>query len=136
MKRNFFILFMLLSSFWVFSQKNLLDGIWKLDGASIVKNSDNSVIEFDKVKQNPYFGLFEGLIFQEDNLIVIENGYEIKGTPEITNDKIEIPFTDAPIEAQYQIKNGQLFLEQRVSYPGEGHSDNDLYIVSTKYKKQ
>ena len=40
------------------------------------------------------------------------------------------------IEAAYRIKDEQLFLEQRVSYPGEGHPNNEIYIVYAKYVKQ
>ena len=113
-----------------------LDGTWKLDSVQIVKNSDNSVVAFNKFKQNPYFGLFDELIFKGDDLTVVESGNKMNGKVQISNDKLSFAFTPAPFEAQYQIKNEQLFLEHRVSYPGEGHPDNDIYTVLTKYIKQ
>ena len=127
---------MLLSSFSVFAQKNLLDGAWKLDSASVVKITDKSALEIEAAKQNPYFGVFEALAFQGDNLTITENGHQSMGSAQITDNKIAISFTPAPIEVQYQIANGQLLLEHSVAYPGEGHPDNNLYIVTIKYKKQ
>ncbi len=136
MRQKLFILFLLFGSFSAFAQKNLLDGTWKLDSVLVMKSSDNSFVTLENVKQNPYFGLFDELIFNEKELIVIENGNQAAGIVEISKDKIIIPFTAAPIEAQYQMEGEQLYLEQYISYPGEGHPDNDLYIVSTKYKRQ
>ena len=136
MKRKFFVFFMLLSSFSVFAQNNLLDGTWTLDSVSVVKISDNSALGIEEAKQNPFFGVFEALAFQGNDLTVTINDYQAIGTAEITNDKIKISFTDAPIEVQYQIKDGQLFLEHHVSFPGEGHPNNNIYIVTIKYKKQ
>ena len=118
-----------------FAQKNLLEGSWKLDSVSVVKSSDNSAVEISQVKLNPYFGLFDELIFQGEELTVTENGYQVNGLAQISNTKFAFHFTPAPIEAEYQIKNGELFLTQYVSYPGEGHPDHEKYIVITKYKK-
>ena len=119
-----------------FAQKNLLEGSWKLDSVSVVKSSDNSAVEISQVKQNPYFGLFDGLIFQGEELTVIENGNSTKGTVQLFNEKISFHFMPAPIEVEYRIKDEQLFLEQRVSYPGKGHPNNEIYIVYAKYIKQ
>ena len=137
-KGNLLLTYLLLAGMVVpsFAQKNLLEGSWKLDSVSVVKSSNRSVVEISQVKQNPYFGLFDELIFQGEELTITENGYQVNGLVQISNTKIAFHFTPAPIEAEYEIKNGELFLTQRISYPGEGHPDNERYIVYTKYKKQ
>jgi len=113
-----------------------LDGTWKLDSVQIVKISDNSVVEFNKFKQNPYFGLFDALEFQGSDLTITENDFQTTDSVQITENKIIIPFTSAPIEFQYRIVDEQLLLEHHVSYSGETHPDNDFYIVKIKYKRQ
>ena len=137
MKLKLLFFFMLLGSFSVFAQESLLDGVWKLNSVSILKNSDNSIVEPEQVKQISYFGLFDALIFQGNDIsVVLGNDYPIKGSVQISTDKISFTFMPAPIEATYQIIDDELFLERRISYPGERHPDNTIYVISTKYKKQ
>jgi len=120
-----------------FAQTNsLLDGTWHLDSVSVIKNSNHSSVEVNQFKQNPFFAIFDELTFQGDDLTIIQNRYKIRGIVQIANNKISIPFLSAPVEADYQIKGEELFLTQRIHYPGENNPNDDVYIVLTKYKKQ
>ena len=115
------------------AQKKLLAGTWKLDNLTIVKSSDNTTVELEKVRQNLYFDILDTLVFEGSELTITYRGAHMDGAVEITADKIMIPFTAAPIELQYQLKDGRLFLEQRVQ--GAAALNGELYIISTQYKK-
>ena len=134
-KIAFIKVFLLLCSCSAFAQSSL-DGTWKLDSVLIIKNGDSSVVEVSQVKQNPYFGLFDELVFQGNALTVTENGYPITGAVQISIDKISFAFMAAPIEVAYQINGGELVLDRRIFYQIEGESANNMYIILTKYKKQ
>ena len=124
------VFFMLLCSCSAFAQSSL-DGTWKLDSVLIIKNSDSSVVEVSQVKRDIYFGLFDEMLFQGDDLTVIVDGNEMKGSVEITNSKISFTFTPIPIEGEYQIKEGKLLLERCIF-----HQNSNMYQISTKYKRQ
>jgi hypothetical protein len=119
-----------------FSQKSPLEGSWKMDSVSIVRSSDKAAIEMQKVKQNPYFVIFEKMTFQENMLTLVDNGYDVEGHVDITSNKIAFNFIPVNIEAQYLIKDEQLFIERHISYRGDEQVKNDNYIILIKYTKQ
>ena len=127
------VIFMLLiSGIYASTPINSLDGTWILDSARIVKSRDNSMVEITQLKQKSYFGAYDQLKFQ-GNELTIDN--LLTGNVQITDDTIAFSFTPIPIEAEYKIKDGVLFLERRISFKNTKDPDNsDTYIVLIQYK--
>ena len=117
------------------AQNNSLNGTWVLDSVRIIKQSDNSNVDVNLFKDNPYFESFEKLKFQGNEMTITKNGNPSILTAQITNNKITAAFL-AHIEADYKIKNGVLFLEQHITFPSKGHPQSETYTMLTQYKKQ
>ena len=119
-----------------FSQNNSLNGTWVLDSVQIIKHSDKSTVDVKQIKGNSFFALYDTIMFKGNEMTIYENGYSARGEITIFGKAISFSFVPATINWEYNIKDGILFLEQRVTIPSIGNLAEGTYIILTQYKKQ
>ena len=115
------------------NDKTLLEGKWVLESASIQKISANDTlrVDVDEMKLNPFFALYDTLIFNADTLIIPFPDTYSQGEYRQTDGKLEIMFMAAPAVLDNMIEDKKLYLTQRVTIGCE----DCTYSVQTIYIK-
>ena len=115
------------------NDKTLLEGKWVLESASIQKitGRDTLRVDADEMKDNPFFALYDTLIFKSDTLIIPFSDVYSHGEYRYTDTQIEILFMAAPHVLDLIIEDKKIFFTHRVSTSCE----NCIYLVQTIYTK-
>ena len=117
------------------NEKELLEGTWTLEAATIRKITDSDTLELaaSRFKDDSFFALYDTLIFKADTLTIPYADTSCsQGEYSRTDNQIFIPFMAAPHVLNYIVKEGKIHFTQ---YESNGCEDC-TYQIQTVYKKE
>jgi len=134
-KNNFVLLLVFCASMFYTAQASELQGRWEITQASVLKisGSDTLTVNVDSVKNNPFFALYDTLIFEGNRLSLPVSGHLAQGEYSLTGNEIAFNFTAVAYVLKYRIADEKLYLTQRttISYL----CSDCIYLVETVYKR-
>jgi len=115
------------------NDKTLLEGKWVLESTSIRKitGSDTVRVDADEMKDNPFFALYDTLLFKADTLTIPFSDTFSQGEYRLTDDKIEFNFMPVTHLLRFVVENEKIDFTQYVLLDCE----DCTYSVQTVYKK-
>lgn len=118
-------------------QLSSLKGSWVLDSVSVIQKENGKVLssDLDEVKKDINLGIFDELIFENENLIASSSDITFSGSVSVVDDQIEYNGAAAPLNYSWKIEEGKLYLIRK--YINMSPDKQDVhYNVSLVYIKK
>jgi hypothetical protein len=117
---------------FAYAQSSQLKGKWVLESATVVQNNNGSTTNLDvnAVKANILFGLYDELVFADQQLTLVFQGKVAEGPVTVTSNMILTNAAPAPLSFSWKIEEGALYLVREYGDPSQ---TNISYKVSSVY---
>lgn len=117
-----------------------LKDVWILDRFEMFEKigADSMAMDTTLLKNDPFFAIFDELIFTSDTTIRLVNNsylYDAEGVFVLNKDSIFIPFTGAVYRLVYFVKDEHLFFQQQLKPEDTPHNKNLRLRISYKRKQ-
>lgn len=120
----------------IYAQTSKLEGTWVLESVSVVKIVGNDSVKVSPVtlKDNVYVGIYDRLVFNDNNVKLISPESEYIGPFAIENSLLLVSFLAAPYSWEYTVSEDNKLCLVQVLRPKET-SLKEVHKISLIYKK-